>query len=274
MSALSDNNAALITRDSADVRIGKVKSSTAVYMNSFVMRDSTSYLVPLGTVAGTFDGIISQGVTTTATVRDATLARKGYVKGYLASVAITDVGKPVYCSTDNPGDITLTWTATAKQVGVVSSLFYDSAGAVSNYCWVYFDADMMADAKVLTVAGSAHTQDAATVDRMLYAVPVGRQAKVLGGTWEVGAAAPSNVTTCDLCVKKISGTTRTTIAGPVNIKSYATVDLTVALTLSTVSGAVSLTAGDRLIGSVDCQGTAAAYSDVKLVLTVAEWPQG
>lgn len=275
MSALSANNAALLVRDAGDTRVGEVKASTAVYGASLVMRDSVSKIVPLSTAAGTFDGILGSGggMSTTATPRQINTYRKGYFKGLISGVAITDVGKPVYCGTDNPADVTLTWTAGVKRVGEVSGLFYDSTGAVSGACWVYFDADADAASALLEPGGSVQTIDAATVDSLLYVVPVGRQAKVVAGRWEVGPLAPTNVTTVDLYLKKISGTTRTTIAGPVNIKSYATVDLTVALTLSTVTGAVALTAGDRLIVSVDCQGTASAFSAVKVTPTIAEWPQ-
>lgn len=275
MGALSADNAALILRDTADVRTGEVKASTAVYGASFVMRDNVSKVVPLSTAAGTFDGILgSGGTSTTATDRKRDLYRKGMFKGVISSIALTDIGKPVYCGTDNPADVTLTWSAGVKRVGDVSGLVYDSSGAVTNECWVYFDADDDARSAVAFPAGSVRTADAATVDSLLYVVPTGRQAKVVAGTWEVGPLAPTNVTTVDLYLKKISGVTRTTLAGPINIKSYATVDLTVAMTLSTVAGVLALAAGDRLIASVDCQGTASAFSDVKVIPTVSEWPQG
>lgn len=146
MSALTGNNAALIVRDG--VKVSRLtRSSIEIFSGSFVMRDVDGNVRPLITsVAGLFEGIGSGYVGTDSTLyptgsmkRRVEITKKGAYKVYISGIAATDVGKPVWCITDNPADVTLTYSAGYHCVGKVVCLEYTSTGALSGYAWVAFD---------------------------------------------------------------------------------------------------------------------------------------
>lgn len=147
MAALTADNAASMVRDAGSV-VRPVPAATAVYAGSFVMEKLSGELVPLAyAAAGLFAGIAAGGHSTTGvqlTSARVQLVRKGMFKTYITGIAITDFGKPVWCSTDNPADCTLAYSAGAHLVGHVKDLEYDALGAVSGYCYVEFDTEKVA----------------------------------------------------------------------------------------------------------------------------------
>lgn len=159
MSALSEKNAALKTRVLGNA-VRNAKASTALYGYSLVMRDVNGDVLPLSTGRGTFDGIlVGDNITTTQTDRKCVVARSGLLLATITSVAKGDIGKPVFCPTDNPADIVLTQAAGAHRVGRVFDLEYDSNGAVTNKCWVEVEGEPVADREII------HLTAARTLDR-------------------------------------------------------------------------------------------------------------
>lgn len=150
MAALTQNNAALMVKDGAKVS-RLARASTEVFSGSFVMRDSDGNVRPVITsVAGIFEGIGAGYVGTDTTLyptgsinkRRVEITKKGSYKIYISGLAATDVGKPVWCITDNPADVTLTYAAGYHCVGKVDSLEYTATGALSGYAWVIFDTEL------------------------------------------------------------------------------------------------------------------------------------
>ena len=141
MSALTANNAALLTRDGEKV-MRLATSSVALFSGGFVMRDEDGLVRPLITgVAGEFEGIGGGEILAadTGMNRQVEVTRKGAFKATISGIAATDVGKPVWCITDNPADCTLSYTAGYHLVGHVLCLEYSSQGAISGKCWVMMD---------------------------------------------------------------------------------------------------------------------------------------
>ena len=138
MSALTSNNAALMVKDGDKVS-RLARASVEIFSGSFVMRDVDGNVRPLITsVAGLFEGIGSGYVGTDTTLyptgsmkRRVEITRKGAYKVYISGIAATDVGKPVWCITDNPADVTLTYTAGYHCVGHIDCLHYTITATLS-----------------------------------------------------------------------------------------------------------------------------------------------
>lgn len=162
MAALTTNNAALMVRDG--VKISRLaRASTEVFSGSFVMQDSDGNVRPVITgVAGIFEGIGAGYVGTDSTLyptgsiqkRRVEVLKKGAYKVYISGIAATDIGKPVWCITDNPADVTLTYAAGYYCVGKVACLEYTSTGALSGYAWVEFDTNRFEGLLALPERGS------------------------------------------------------------------------------------------------------------------------
>ena len=148
MAALTGNNAALMVKDGAKVS-RLARASVEIFSGSFVMRDSDGNVRPVITsVAGIFEGIGAGYVGTDTTLyptgsmkRRIEVTKKGAFKVYISGVAATDVGKPVWCITDNPADVTLTYSAGYHYIGKIDCLEYVSTGALSGYAWVLFNTE-------------------------------------------------------------------------------------------------------------------------------------
>ncbi|MEN6533266.1 MAG: hypothetical protein ABFD89_06355, partial [Bryobacteraceae bacterium] len=139
MSALSANNIGLMTRVISAI-VHTAKSSTAIYKGGFLMQNIDGDVLPLTTTAGQFAGIALDEKATTTTDRKTRVSESGEFLATLTGVAKADIGKPVFCAYDDPADITLTWATTTKYIGKIVALEYDSTGAVTDKCWVRYDA--------------------------------------------------------------------------------------------------------------------------------------
>lgn len=150
MSALASSNAASRPRVRG-ARIGEAKASTAVYGYSLVMRGSDDKIVPLiSSTIGVFEGVLSQDtILSTATERKCTIAREGQFLMPITGAAITKIDMPVFCSTDNPADATLTYTEGAKKIGRLVELEYDAAGAITGKGWVEIETGLAANQNVI-----------------------------------------------------------------------------------------------------------------------------
>jgi len=182
MAALSARNVALRTRAIGNV-VREVLAATAVYGYSLVMRDSADKIVPLSTAAGVFSGLLAgDNVTTTQTERKVVVSRNAIFLATITSVAITDVGKPVFCATDNPADVSLAQAAGAKRIGRIVDLEYDSNGAVANKCWVELEGEPVASQQIEHV----------TADRTLLRGESGKVLTNLGAAGAVKITLPQD----------------------------------------------------------------------------------
>jgi hypothetical protein len=252
------------------------KASTAVYQGGFVQKDANGDIAPLDTTTtSSFDGVATQSATSTQTTREIQVTKRGRVLCAITGVTRADIGKPVYCSTDNPNDATLAYSASAKQVGWVSNLEYSpvTGAFVANKCWVYFDADLIAGQAQVFIVGHNMRTLVGTVEECNYRVPVGRKATLISFDFEYDAK-PNYATSSVLKMTKVTGTTRTTMlnAASININNQANpaIDTVQNNALSGTPADLSLAANDRIMASVTQVGAETTPGNVKAYALVAE----
>lgn len=246
MGALTGNNIGTKTKEGASATREVVAAGT-VFGGSLVQRDTNGKENPVSASAGVFDGIvpIGSGINSTATDRKIVPAKRGCLLATLTGVTIADLGKPVFAPTDNPLDLTLTFTAGAKMVGYVDSLEYNSAGAIANTAWVYFDSILFG----ASIEGQEKTSPAViaiagTVREVFYKVPTGKNAQLLEANYQQ-QIKPNFATSATLNLNKISGGVRTNLITGMNVNSNATgLDAPTALVMPGVFAL--LAAGDSL----------------------------
>ncbi len=98
-----------------------VKSGVKVYAHSLVGVDLDGWLIPYNNIATTrFAGICQETVTGNGTTIEARVDDSGVVlkNQTLAASSQATVNSLVYCTTDNPADLSLT-AATSRAVGFV-----------------------------------------------------------------------------------------------------------------------------------------------------------
>ena len=104
MSALTKDNPSLPNRHVERVT-RNAKATTTVFARSLVMKDAAGDIVSLSAAAGAFAGVAQNGVEAADTVRNVSVSRKGGFLAVISGVTKADLGKPVFCATDNPADV-------------------------------------------------------------------------------------------------------------------------------------------------------------------------
>jgi hypothetical protein len=274
MSALTAKYIGLCIRAVTAFVTRSVKTNTACKGGGFAMLDDNGDVLPLSTAAGFFAGLFQSDVASSASAQNTLLSVAGQFLASITSVDKSYIGRPVFCATDNPADLTVTWSATAKYIGRIMDLEYDSAGAVTGKCWVEFDAALAEASQVKLVEMSFATAPALVSEACGYRCPTGRKATLLGFSYEYDAK-PVYATSAALAVQKITGTTRTTAlnAATVDINNTAVVaDTDTALTNTAVAADLELAAGDRLVSKVTVVGVETARGNVKVHAVLLERP--
>ena len=243
-----------------ELQTGDVKAATAVYSGGFIMRDVNGKINPnvVNTTASVFLGLSTGGMPATTptgvTGRSIGFQRSPYcLLLTLTSVTAADLGRPVYATTDNPTDVSLTYTAGAQIVGTVLDLIYQGgpgAGPIANQAWCLVDSFLpglnasaiyKSECRMIT-----STYVAGTSWELLYRCPANRRAILLTAAYTIFAVA-NYATSCVIDLMKVVGTTATSLLS-------ATIDVTAggvaANTPTAFVGAatpfVTLSKGDRL----------------------------
>lgn len=259
MGALTANN------DACDMRGGSkvdraVAATVAAWGGGFQQIDTNGKANPVSSTTGTFAGIsqIGNAVSATDTVRDQFLTKAGLIRATITGVTIANFNAPVWAPTDNPADLSLTYTAGAKLVGFVDDMDYDAGGNVlANVCFVRFDAVTYGTAMRDDEKSGNLTSIVGIVRSIVYRVPTGKNAQLIAAH-VLATVAPSYVTSCTINVNKISGGVRSAIGTVVVSALAALAEATVAIT-STVQ---VLAAGDYLeieVVGVGTQTTAGVF---------------
>lgn len=236
MAALANNNVGTKTKEGAAATREVVAAGT-VFGGSLMQRDTNGKSNPVSSAAGIFDGVapIGSGISSTATDRKIVPAKKGCILATLTSVTVADLGKPVWAPTDNPLDLTLTFTAGAKMVGYVDSLEYNSSGAIANTAWVYFDATLFGELfEHQEKTSPAIIPIAGTVREMIYKVPTGKNSQLYEVNWQQ-QIKPNFATSATLQLNRVRGAVRTALITPVDVNNVVTaVDTPTAAVLTNV----------------------------------------
>ena len=256
----------------------EVKASTAVYAGGFAMKDANGKLVPNSTAVGVFAGLTNGGMpatTPTGQSRRLPIPRLNVIFAAISSVDATYIGKPVFCATDNPADMSVTYTAGARCVGRILDLEYDSNGAVTGKCWILTAEDMPglhANVRAITACSNFRTISGKTVRSSPYKCPVGRKAIVLGVEVTPQGVIPNYATSAALDCSKVVGTTRTSLlSGTVDVNNTGIVaDTPFALT-GAATPFVTLGQGDRLEVSVVTVGAATTDADIQVAAQIIEY---
>ncbi len=270
MGALSTDNINIKSRQGASV-IRSATASTALYGGSVVQSNTSGTLVPVSNASGKFEGFsqVGTGVSATAAERKMAMSRKGMILCTITSVDASYLGKPVWAPTDNPGDLTLTYTAGAKLVGWVDDLEYDNLGAVANKAWVYFDAPLLGNAyEHQEKTSPALIGIVGTVREAFYRVPVGKNAQLYLVNW-TQQVKPNFATSATLNLTTISGATRTNLITGVDLNNTGSLDTPAAATIS--STVQVLAAGDILEAELVCVSTLSAAGKVNVHCNLWEY---
>lgn len=241
-----------------------VAPNVQFYGGGFQQEDSAGAISPLSTTAGRFAGMSMAGarLDPTDTPREVDVAKAALFLVTLAGVTAADLGKPIWATTDNPADLSLTYTAGAKLIGFVDDLEYNTSGIpgpIANRCYVLFDSRVYGNAlRENKFVAPSLTSILGTVRQLFYRVSANKAAQLIALHAMTGVA-PSYATSLTLNVNKISGGVRTQIATLVVSAAAALADLVVPIT-STVQ---TLAAGDYLeleLVGVGTQTTAGSFA--------------